>query len=374
MFASLLRVLPCGGRSRVDRFVMIGALSLLVSPVSGQEPASQRGVPQEASARVDRALPSYTRAAAVAGTIRAVGSDTMNGLMTLWGEEFVKLYPEIKVAVEGKGSSTAPPALTQGTANFAPMSRSMTKAEVGAFRKKFGYGPTPIATGVDMIAIYVHRDNPIRDLTLSQLAAIFGAPAPSGNAAPEPARRADGRVVIRDTSGDREPGTRTWGQLGLTGAWADQTIRLHGRNASSGTYAHFREHALGGGRFRSIVKQQPTSNAVLRAVAADRYAIGYSGIGLLSDAVRAVPLARSEADRKRGEIFAPEAENAYSGDYPLSRFLLLYVNYDRDGELDPLRREFLSYVLSRQGQLDVVAAGYLPLTFRAAASQRAKFK
>ena len=109
------------------------------------------------------------------------------------------------------------------------------------------------------------------------------------------------------------------------------------------------------------MKQQPTSNAVLRAVAADRYAIGYSGIGLLSDAVRAVPLARAEADRERGEIFAPEAENAYSGDYPLSRFLLLYVNYDRDGELDPLRREFLSYVLSRQGQLDVVEAG-LPAT------------
>jgi phosphate transport system substrate-binding protein len=215
------------------------------------------------------------------------------------------------------------------------MSREIKAAEKDAFVAKYGYEPTQVKTSIDMLAIYVHKDNPITGVTLQQIDAIFSKTRNGG---------APNDIV-------------TWGDAGLAGEWATKPISIYGRNSASGTYGYLKEHVLGNGDFKDSVKEQPGSSAVVQGVASDRYAIGYSGIGYRTADVRAVPLARSAG-------VAPvtaEPQNAYTGDYPLARFLYLYVNVKPGEALDPLRREFLRYVLSRQGQADVIKDGFLPL-------------
>ncbi len=293
------------------------------------------------SVDVDAKLPEYAAGAGISGAIKSAGSDTMINLMTLWGEGFKRHYPNVNVEMDGKGSSTAPPALVGGTAQFGPMSRPMKSEEVDEFKKAFGYEPVGLPTGIDMLAVFVHKDNPITGLTLAQVDAIFSKSRKGGH--------------------DRD--LLTWGDLGLSGEWADKPISLYGRNSASGTYGYFKEHALFKGDYKDSVKEMPGSSTVVQGVASDKYGIGYSGIGYKTADVRTVPLAA-----RAGEPFVEaRAENAYSGDYPLSRFLLLYVNHKPGTQLDPLRQEFVKYVLSRDGQAAVVKDGYLPLPASVAA-------
>jgi len=295
---------------------------------------------------VDPKLPSYEVGEGVSGSIKSVGSDTMNNLMALWKEEFTRFYPGVAIEVEGKGSSTAPPALISGTSTFGPMSRQMKSKEVDAFEKAFGYKPTMLRTSIDMLAVYVHKDNPIKGLSLEQIDAIFS----------------------KTRKGGVKSDIVTWGQLGLTGEWKNRPITLYGRNSASGTYGFFKEHALFKGDYKDSVKEQPGSSAVVSSVANDISGIGYSGIGYLTADVRAVPLCH-----KTGEAFVAAApKNAYSGDYPMSRFLYLYVNYAPGSRLEPLRAEFLKLVFSRQGQESVIKDGYFPITATLAAQELAK--
>jgi phosphate transport system substrate-binding protein len=299
-----------------------------------------------AQTELDKDLPNYKPAAGVSGTIKSIGSDTMNNLMTLWAEGFRKHYPNVQIEIEGKGSATAPPALIAGTAQFGPSSREFKATEIDAFEKKFGYKPTSIATSIDMLAVYVHKDNPIKFLTLQQVDAIFS----------------------KTRRGGYPKDITSWGDLGLTGQWANKPISLYGRNSASGTYGYFKEHALFKGDFKDSVKEQPGSSSVVQAVSSDKFAIGYSGIGYKTADVRAVPLA---ADTGSTPIEAVP-EQAYTGEYPLARFLYIYLNYKPGSQLDPLRREFIRYVLSRQGQSDVVKDGYFPLTAAITADELAK--
>ncbi|MFO0900721.1 MAG: phosphate ABC transporter substrate-binding protein [Pirellulales bacterium] len=303
---------------------------------------SSLAVAASAQVKVDKELPEYKSVRAVSGQVSSVGSDTMNNLMTLWGEGFKKQYPRVVLAVEGKGSATAPQALIEGTAAFGPMSRDMKASEIDAFEKKFGYKPTQLPVAIDMLAVYVHRDNPIKGLSLQQVDAIFSKTRKGG---------LPGEV-------------RTWGDLGLDGEWKDKPISAYGRNSASGTYGYFKEHALFGGDFKDSVKEQPGSSSVVQSVGRDKYAIGYSGIGYLTSEVRAVPLAGQSSD----EFVPADPDHAYTGDYPLSRRLLLSLNYKPGAQLDPLRREFVKYVYSQQGQQDVVKDGYYPVTARMAAA------
>jgi len=295
---------------------------------------------------IDPALPSYTPVQGVSGSIKSVGSDTMNNLMTLWSEGFARFYPNVRVEIEGKGSSTAPPALIAGTATFGPMSRAMKDSEIDEFQAKFGYKPTELGSSIDMLAVYVNKDNPLAGLTLPQVDAIFSKTRTGG--------------YPKDIS--------RWGDLGLTGSWAAAPISLYGRNSASGTYGYFKEHALYKGDFKDSVKEQPGSSSVVQGVASDKYAIGYSGIGYRTADVRAVPL----ADVEGAEMIPAEAEHAYTGDYPLARFLNLTVNYKPGSQLDPLRAEFIKYVYSRQGQAVVVKDGYYPVTAAIARSMLQK--
>jgi phosphate transport system substrate-binding protein len=285
--------------------------------------------------KLDPALSPYRAVSGVSGNISSIGSDTLNNLMTLWAENFNKFYPNARIQIEGKGSSTAPPALISGTAQLGPMSREMKGTEIDAFEKKYGYKPTAIRSSVDALAVFVNKDNPIKCMTMAQVDAVFSK-----------SRRAGYKEDIK-----------TWGQLGLTGEWASKPISLYGRNSASGTYGFFKEHSLKNGDYKDQVKEQPGSASVVQGVTVDRFAMGYSGIGYATAGVRAVPLAAKEG----AKCYEADPENAYAGTYPLSRFLYVYLNRAPGKTLDPLTREFAKLILSKEGQEVVIKDGYFPI-------------
>ncbi len=296
--------------------------------------------------KVDAGLPEYQRASGVSGNFSSIGSDTLNNLMTLWAEEYARFYPNVNIQIQGAGSSTAPPALTEGTANYGPMSRAMKSSEIQAFENKYGYKPTAVPVAIDVLAVYVNKDNPIKGLTMAQVDAIFSATRRCGN---------------------KEDITR-WGQLGLTGAWANRDFTLYSRNAVSGTYGFFKENALCNGDFKPSINEQPGSASVVQGVTESINGIGYSGIGYITSGVRAVPLAK-----EAGKPFAPaDAEHAADGSYPMARFLYVYVNKHPNRPLSPMEREFFKLVLSKQGQEVVVKDGYIPLPAAVAKREREK--
>ncbi|HEX6927873.1 MAG TPA: phosphate ABC transporter substrate-binding protein PstS family protein [Gammaproteobacteria bacterium] len=297
-----------------------------------------------AAADVDAKLPAYEKASGVSGNLSSVGSDTLANLMTLWAEEFKRFYPNVNVQIQAAGSSTAPPALTEGTSNLGPMSRKMKDGEIEAFERRHGYKPLAIPVAIDALAVFVNRDNPIEGLTIAEVDAIFSSTRKCGH--PE--------------------NVTAWGQLGLEGAWAKRNIQLYGRNSVSGTYGYFKDNALCKGDFKNTVNEQPGSASVVQAISTSVNGIGYSGIGYVTSGVRTVPIAK-KAD---GKYIAATAENAVSGEYPLGRFLYVYVNKHPNRPLNPLQKEFIRMVLSKQGQEVVVKDGYIPLPAKVAAQYR----
>jgi phosphate transport system substrate-binding protein len=296
---------------------------------------------------LDPALPKYVKVDGIRGTLNAAGSDTMLELQTLMAEEFRKIYPQVKVQVEGKGSSTAPPALIEGTVQLGNMSRTMKNKEVDAFEEAFGYDPARFDVALDTLAVFVNKDNPILSLTIEQADAVFSKTRKCGSPA--------------DIS--------TWGQLGLGGNWATAPISLYGRNAASGTYGYFKDHALCKGDYKDTVKEQPGSASVVQGIEKDQYGIGYSGIGYTTSGVRAVPLSPAEGQ----PAVSASSENAANGSYPLARFLHIYVNKAPGRDLDRLTAEYLRFILSSDGQRVVIKAGFDPLDAETAAEQRAQF-
>lgn len=286
------------------------------------------------AAEVDPGLPEYQKASGVSGNLSSVGSDTLANLMTLWAEQFKRSYPNVNIQIQAAGSSTAPPALIEGTANMGPMSRRMKASEEEAFEARHGYKPTAVPVAIDALAVFVHKDNPLPGLTLAQVDAIFSSTRKCG--APEAIER--------------------WGQVGLSGDWAGRDLQLYGRNSVSGTYGYFKEKALCKGDFRSGVNEQPGSASVVQSVSTSLNAIGYSGIGYRTASVRALPLAGPD-----GQFIDASFDSAVSGNYPLSRFLFVYINKAPNRPLAPLEREFIKLMLSRSGQQVVVKDGYIPL-------------
>jgi phosphate transport system substrate-binding protein len=296
-----------------------------------------------ASTQVDAELPDYVKASGVSGNLSSVGSDTLANLMTLWAEDFKRNYPNVNIQIQAAGSSTAPPALTEGTSNLGPMSRKMKDVELAVFEAKYGYKPTAIPVAIDALAVYVHKDNPIAGLSIADVDAIFSS-----------TRKCGGNQDID-----------TWGKASLTGAWANRDIQLFGRNSVSGTYGYFKERALCNGDYKSTVNEQPGSASVVQSVATSINGIGYSGIGYKTSSVRAVPLAKMPGEAP----VEATPDNAISGDYPLSRYLYVYVNKAPNKPLAPLEREFIKLVLSKVGQQVVVKDGYIPLPAKVAAKQ-----
>ena len=293
-----------------------------------------------AEVKVDAELGEYAATSGVSGNLSSVGSDTLANLMTLWAEEYKRFYPNVNIQIQAAGSSTAPPALTEGTSNLGPMSRKMKDKELASFEKKFGYKPTAIPVAIDALAVYVHKDNPIEGMSIAQVDAIFSN--------------------TRKCGGDND--LATWGDLGLEGNWAKRDIQLFGRNSVSGTYGYFKKKALCKGDFKSTVNEQPGSASVVQSVSTSLNGIGFSGIGYKTSGVKAVPLSK----KVEAEKIAATTENAISGKYPLARFLYVYINKAPGKPLSPLESEFIKMVLSTQGQKVVVKDGYIPLPSKVA--------
>ncbi|MEX0332111.1 MAG: PstS family phosphate ABC transporter substrate-binding protein [Puniceicoccaceae bacterium] len=295
---------------------------------------------------VDSDLPVYEPVSGVSGNLDSIGSDTLNNLMTLWAEAFSAIYPNVHIQIEGKGSSTAPPALIEGTAQLGPMSRAMKSSEIDKFEAEFGYKPFQIGVSLDALAVFVHKDNPIDGLDLKQVDAMFSSTLKRG----------------------ADP-IENWGQAGLDGEWASRSISAYGRNSASGTYGFFKSVALLKGDFKSTVKEQPGSSAVVQGIGSDLYGIGYSGIGYKTSGVKVLALSVDG-----GEMYEATLENCISGDYPLARLLYIYINRNPVEKLDTLTREFLKFVLSKQGQEIVVKDGYYPLPAAIAAQYVAELE
>lgn len=286
------------------------------------------------STLVDPDLPRYQAVSGISGNLDSIGSDSLNNLMTLWAESFQAIYPNVHIQIEGKGSSTAPPALIEGTAQLGPMSRAMKPTEEDKFEERFGYKPVAVPVAIDALAVYVHKDNPLTHLTLAQVDNLFSNTFKRGGTA-----------------------INAWGDLGLDGSWSQHGISIYGRNSASGTYGFFKEVALAKGDFRPTVKEQPGSSAVVQGISSDIYGIGYSGIGYRTSGVKVLALGESE-----DSIFEPSYENCLTQDYPLGRFLYVYANKPPVERIDALTKEFLKFVLSKDGQEIVVKDGYFPLT------------
>jgi phosphate transport system substrate-binding protein len=312
------------------------SLSMLVA--ASLLAATSSSVRAESAIQVDKNLPAYTKVEGISGNLNSIGSDTLNNLMALWTEGFRAIYPNVNIQVEGKGSSTAPPALIEGTAQLGPMSRPMKSSEIDAFEKKYGYKPTQVNVAVDALAVFVHKDNPLEGMTLQQVDSAFSS-----------TRKLGGQDIT------------TWDQLGLE-PWSGRAISLYGRNSASGTYGFFKDNALGKGDYRPTVKEQPGSSAVITGIANDLYGMGYSGIGYKTAGVKVLNLGTEE-----GNLFEANPENAMSGDYPLARFLIVYVNKSPNESIDKLTYEFIRFVLSKEGQEIVAKDGYYPLPAEAAA-------
>jgi len=290
--------------------------------------------------QVDSKLPSYQKVEGVAGTLNSVGSDTLNNMMTFWAEGFRKLYPNVNVQIEGKGSSTAPPALIEGTSQLGPMSRQMKKKEEEAFEAKYGFKPTTIGVALDALAVFTNKDNPVKEMSMTQVDSIFSKTQKRGGA-----------------------DITTWGQVGLTGEWANKPISLYGRNSASGTYGFFKEHTLKKGDYKDIVKEQPGNASVVLGVTEDKAGFGYSGMGYVTSGVKALALSNKDGE----EAYAANYENVLSGKYPLGRFLYVNVVKEPNKPLPTLQKEFIKYVLSKEGQEVVVKDGFLPLPAKQAA-------
>ena len=290
----------------------------------------------------------YQKVSGVSGNLNSIGSDTLNNLMTLWAEGFRKQYPNVKIQIEGKGSSTAPPALIEGTAQLGPMSRKMKGKEMDAFEEKFGYKPTAFPVAIDALAVYVNKDNSISGMSMEQVDAAFSK-----------TRRRGYKESLNQ-----------WGRLGLTGDLGQASLSLYGRNSASGTYGFFKEQVLEGGDYKDEVKEQPGSASVVQGVTEDQAGIGYSGIGYRTSGVRALPLSMKE-----GEAFVePTFENASKGAYPLARFLFVYVNKAPNQPLSPIVQEFLKFVYSKEGQHVVIKDGYFPISAQIIEKQLANFQ
>ncbi|WP_413723622.1 PstS family phosphate ABC transporter substrate-binding protein [Sodalis sp. RH16] len=281
------------------------------------------------------AWPASSRAVTVlSGSLTSTGSDTLANLLTGWGMDFNRRFPEVGVQIQASGSATAAAALTAGTTQLGPMSRPMTEPEVDAFRRHYGYPPSAVPVALDAVVILVNEDNPLQSLPLSQLDGIFSITHSCG---PSPA-------------------LKRWGDLGLKGHLAGQTLLRYGRNSASGTYGYFRQRVLCGGDLLTSVNELPGSVSVAQAVAGSVNAIGYAGMGFHASGVKILALTDGQ-----GKTVQPDDATLLNGEYPLVRYLYIYVNKAPDRPLEPITAAFFDQILSPGGQLRARQNGYRPL-------------
>ena len=289
----------------------------------------------ESPAPVDPALPVYQRGAPLKGTIELVGSNTMSNIAAVWAEGFRKLYPEVEFNIQVRGSVNAVPAVTSGEATFGLLSRTLNEGEVKAFYEKFGYLPTVLTPAFEPVAIFVHKDNPIQSLSLSQLDAVYSAKPQLG----------EKKTIM------------TWGELGATGRWANAPIVCQGRSNTTGSQVYLQTAILRGAPFRDGVVENGSNLDLIKSIVADPRSIGFAGASFTRPEIKALELSYRTGD---------PAIAVDTAGYPLVRHLQLVVNRSQQQELPAVQSEFLKYVFSGRGQRDVLISGFTPVPSRAA--------
>src|SRR5215813_186973 len=291
------------------------------------------------------------------GKIRSWGNDQMAALMQAWQAGFRRRHPDAQFETKLLGTGTGMAGLYSGVADLALMGRESTATEVMAFEWVFKYKPLGIevATGsldasgkAFAVAVFVHKDNPLAQMTLAQLDAVFGS---------------------EHLRGPRN--IRMWGELGLTGAWKDQAINVYGYDFETNTGAFFKRAVLNGSdkwncemKEFADVKQSDgssldASHRILDALARDSYGIAYANLRYANARVKPLALASNDG----GPFYAATKENLIARKYPLTRAAMIYVNRAPNQPLDPKVKEFLRYVLSAEGQQAVKREGdFLPLS------------
>lgn len=314
-------------------------------------------------AKTEAGFPEYKPAQPFSGTLRSVGADTMEALMQLWIDDFKQLHPGLNFTMEAKASGTAGPALTGGSADLGPVAREMLPAEEQEFEKTFGYKPFAVRVAggsyrtpgkTHAICFFVNNQNPIKQLTYAQVDALFSKTRKRG---------------YKEST--------TWGDVGLSGEWASKPVHLWGLIRPNGI-AHFLEmRILEGGEWKAGINERTTVgslaalDAVAQGVAADPYAIGYAGFGNEMPGIKTVSL----AEKSGGPFFKGTFDEVVAQKYPLSRVIYIYVNRASGKPLDPKVKEFLRFVLSKQGQADVEKEGiFLPLPLAMAKQELEKLK
>jgi phosphate transport system substrate-binding protein len=327
------------------------------------------GTANAKTSAVDPSIPAYAPAGPASGEIVCWGDDAFADLMQSWAKEFTALHPAVSFHLFLKGTSTAVGALYTGTAQIGCFGREIRPLEIVSWRRIFSYDPLgfSVATGgydqynkTNAVAILVNKDNPLNQISLRQLDAIYS----------------------RDRRrGGKEPIT-TWGQLGLTGDWAGRPIHVYGLDENTGTAQFLQFRILREGRWQYDIKLpkgapdkmyagsgNDASAALVKAVAADRYAIGLATFRNLAPSNKALAIGEEDG----GPFVAGTEETVVDRTYPLSRLVYIFVNKDPAQPWDPKVREFLSFILSREGQAAVAAEGaYHPLPAAMVAKERTK--
>ena len=259
-------------------------------------------------------------------TIQNKGSDTMVNLAQAWAEEYHKVAPDVDVEVSGGGSGVGIAALEKGTIDIANASRNMKPEEIEAAKKNTGKEPKEFVVGYDALAIYVHRNNPLNEITLDQIAQIYK----------------EGGAITK------------WSDLGVTipGASGDEIVRVS-RQSSSGTYEFLREHVLNKKDFKLGSRDMNGSKEVVELVASTPTAIGYSGMGYATPAVKMLKVKKTAAD----PAYDPNVANTLAKTYPIARSLLVYTLGEPQGAV----RNYVEWMMSDAGQKVVEATGFVPL-------------
>ena len=259
-------------------------------------------------------------------TIQNKGSDTMVNLAQAWAEEYRKVVPDVNVEVSGGGSGVGIAALGKGTIDIANASRNMKPEEIETAKKNTGKAPKEFVVGYDALAIYVHKDNPLNEITLDQIAQIY----------------AEGGAITK------------WADLGVTipGSPKDEIVRVS-RQSSSGTYEFLREHVLNKKDFKLGSRDMNGSKEVVELVASTPTAIGYSGMGYATAAVKMLKVKKAAAD----PAFEPNVANTLAKTYPIARSLLVYTLGEPQGPV----KKYIDWMMSDAGQKVVEVTGYVPL-------------
>ena len=277
---------------------------------------------------------NYKKTSDVYGTIKISGSTTMSNLVSLWCNGFSDIYHNTNCMVESFGSRKAPQDLVEGKFEIGTMSEPMSSKDIQDFKNTYGYEPLGIEVAIDMIAVLVNVENPITCITISELDGIYS----------------------NTYSCQGSTDITTWGDLIQGGEWKNIPIKVYGRTPASGTYDVFRKIALCNGNYKSSITQLASSKDIVDFVSKDVYSIGYSGLGYITSGVKAVNVGES-----KNNCYPPKSEYAITKQYPFTRNLYIYTREDPSKGMKKLTKEFLKYILSKDGQEAVLEAGFTVL-------------